>query len=195
MTVKSHRLSFCYARRGGFTLIELLVVISIIIILTTLVIPNTTRAREKARRAKCLNNLRVIGTCLALYAEDAAGAYPDTLDKLYNQNYCPELSTFDCPSTTTQPSGTLGTALGAASEGTVSGSDYAYDGGHNDSFGGQNALVADKPPAQSSGGNHVEADGQEAGRNVLFASGSVRWVTREEINNQDSPVPNLSSVT
>lgn len=185
-----------FCRVQGFTLIELLVVISIIIVLITLIVPNTTRAREKARRAKCLNNLRVIATCLALYADDAQGAYPDTLGKLYNENYCSELSAFDCPSTTSVPTGTtFGTGIGTASNGEVSGSDYGYDGDQDDSFSGINALVADRPPAGAgSRPNHVDPDGEEAGRNVLFASGAVRWVSRAELEDEDNPIPNLSNV-
>jgi len=45
-------------RRSGFTLIELLVVIAIIAILAGILFPVFARAREKARQASCLNNLR-----------------------------------------------------------------------------------------------------------------------------------------
>ena len=48
----------------GFTLIELLVVIAIIAVLIALLLPAVQSAREAARRASCLNNLKQIGLAM-----------------------------------------------------------------------------------------------------------------------------------
>ncbi len=54
----------------GFTLIELLVVVAIISILVSVLMPALYKAREMARRANCMNNLRQIYLGLAMYAQD-----------------------------------------------------------------------------------------------------------------------------
>lgn len=57
-------------RRSGFTLIELLVVIAIIAILAAILFPVFAQAREAARKAQCLSNLKQIGTGISMYAQD-----------------------------------------------------------------------------------------------------------------------------
>ncbi|MBQ7256825.1 MAG: DUF1559 domain-containing protein [Abditibacteriota bacterium] len=64
--------------KKGFTLIELLVVIAIIAILAAILFPVFAQAREKARQASCLSNVKQIGTALQLYVDDYDETFPCT---------------------------------------------------------------------------------------------------------------------
>jgi len=57
-------------RNRGFTLIELLVVIAIIAILAAILFPVFARAREAARKATCISNLKQIALACLMYAQD-----------------------------------------------------------------------------------------------------------------------------
>ena len=63
-------------RKGGFTLIELLVVIAIIGILAAFLLPTLTKAKERAKRIQCMNNLRQVNIALRMYAESNAEKFP-----------------------------------------------------------------------------------------------------------------------
>ncbi|NIR01445.1 MAG: prepilin-type N-terminal cleavage/methylation domain-containing protein, partial [Gemmatimonadales bacterium] len=63
-------------RVRGFTLIELLVVIAIIGILAAMVFPVFARARESARKAVCLSNVKNIALAFQMYLADNNDTFP-----------------------------------------------------------------------------------------------------------------------
>jgi len=73
-------------RLRAFTLIELLVVIAIIAILAAILFPVFARARENARRASCMSNLKQLGLGFNMYTQDYDEKTPSVSKKKLSGN-------------------------------------------------------------------------------------------------------------
>jgi prepilin-type N-terminal cleavage/methylation domain-containing protein/prepilin-type processing-associated H-X9-DG protein len=93
----------CGVRRS-FTLIELLVVIAIIAILAAMLLPALAKAREKARTASCMSNLKQLDLGCFMYADDNKEIYPTWTTSPYYLGcvlpYVTDTKVFICPSHT-----------------------------------------------------------------------------------------------
>ena len=86
MSTRKQNRSVRISHRTNFTLIELLVVIAIIAILAAILLPALNQARNKAKSADCISNLKQIGIAANLYDSDNDGVFPVAYKNQYYIN-------------------------------------------------------------------------------------------------------------
>lgn len=127
-----------------------------------MLLPALARARESARRAVCMSNLKQVGLGCVMWAVDHDEQYPSSLKDLYPDYVGDSLNVFVCPSTADEVTG--------AEEIDEKGS-YIYVSGLSESSPVDTVVAYDRE--ENHGGE---------GRNVLFVDGHVEWVREGEFS-------------
>ena len=185
--------------KKGFTLIELLVVIAIIAILAAMLLPALARAREQARRANCISNLKQFGLACHMYAQDYEERFPEAAAattamakiNLLCPTYVSNAKLFVCPSS----SDSVSTATLTATSLTTANISYAYAWACNERTSPNLVLMCDQ--SSSDKGGYFKPDPLATpylnhntdGINALYIDGHVEWVPQGRVMER---IPNCS---
>ncbi len=133
--------------------------LALIPIMLAMLMPALTRAREQARRASCMNNLKQVGLACHMFAQDHSGKFPENPDNLFpeyltssNVLFCPS-SSITIPKKITKDNATLC---------------YEYVSGLTEEYDPGCLVMYDRIE------NHLE------GRNIFFLDGHVQWTRKEK---------------
>jgi prepilin-type N-terminal cleavage/methylation domain-containing protein/prepilin-type processing-associated H-X9-DG protein len=197
--------------RRGFTLIELLVVIAIIAILAAILFPVFAKAREKARQASCLSNVKQVGLAQLQYIQDydemtpvhRCGSYtPPTLVCTHEAilPYCKNVQIFRCPSRRGDGAGANTDLLHSGNARTPGEGVWYWDNMDMDnrSIGSintpsQKVMIGDSDGRGYAGWNAVGdtyryyfssrvQDPHNEGLNVCFYDGHAKWTRKNELD-------------
>ena len=186
-------------RNYDFAVIYQPVVIAIIAILAGMLLPALNAARESARKASCMSNLKQIGLGIKQYANMMKweGWYPksatDTaeahLNLLISTKKLTDVGMYICPSSTTA-SKSENSTLGA---GNLS---YTYWYGLSESAEADSAVAADAEDNHTEAGNALFVDGHVGQFDNV---GTVEWFDDEKnipnygYDNMKKPTPKPAS--
>ncbi|MCX5641710.1 MAG: DUF1559 domain-containing protein [Candidatus Omnitrophica bacterium] len=168
-----------------------------------MLLPALARAREQARRANCMSNLKQLGLTMHMFAQDNSEAFPyisttsrpaddlniltGTLASPNNIKYIASFKVFVCPSAG-DDTVTTGTVL------TASNLSYAYAAACNEQTGPDTCLMVDQSANAAKDVKFINGllttnvvNHTTDGVNGLFVDGHVEWVS---ITNIASRIPN-----
>jgi prepilin-type processing-associated H-X9-DG protein/prepilin-type N-terminal cleavage/methylation domain-containing protein len=195
--------------RYGFTLLEILVCIGIIALLSAIVVPVTTKVREKSRQATCTSNLHQWSLAFNAYVQDNDSCYPSERhwinEKAFDTNKIVACPSFTCVETTGNDcrgrylskgysyNGFLSFAVENTNSGlpepriaytttTILLMDGYYPRGHNIFGNTELAKILDQEKDDPEVG--LVWRRHQGGGNVLFCDGHVKWLRPESISTE-----------